>query len=303
MTEDWSNTSATTAGSRSTDPETPVREINAAEIGAAVSELVQQACYDLGRDVEQALEDAIEKEASTIGRDILRQLLDNARLARTDRIPLCQDTGFTVVFIELGQDAAIGGGNLDEAVNDGVRRGYTEGYLRKSIVTDPFRRENTGDNTPAVIHVTIVPGEKLHLTVMAKGGGCENVSVATVLSPGAGTDGVRDFIVGHVADSGANACPPLILGIGVGGTIEKAATLAKHALLRPVGDPNPDPALAELERSIVERCNATGIGPMGLGGTVTVLAAHVLTYPCHIASLPVALNVQCHSHRHRSCVL
>jgi len=277
-----------------------VRKIDVAEVTAALSELAQRACYDLGPDVERALETAMANETSSTGRDILRQLLDNAKLARDQHIPLCQDTGFAVVFVELGQEVAIVGGDLTESINEGVRRGYREGYLRNSIVADPFRRENTGDNTPAVVHVALVPGDRLRLTFMAKGGGCENMSAAAILTPGAGTAGVREFVVNQVSERGANACPPLILGIGVGGTVEKAALLAKQSLLRAVGEPNADPELAELEQSIVDACNATGIGPMGLGGAVTVLAAHVLTYPCHIASLPVALNIECHSHRHRS---
>ncbi len=277
-----------------------MREIDVAEISRAVSELAQQACYELGDDVVRALEVAFSKETSPTGQQVIRQLLDNANLARDKRIPLCQDTGFAVVFVELGQEVALVGGDLTDAIDEGVRQGYREGYLRKSVVRDPFSRDNTGDNTPAVVHVTLVPGDRLRLTFMAKGGGCENMSTTAVLTPGAGTDGVREFVVNQVSERGANACPPLILGIGIGGTIEKAALLAKQALLRGVGEPNPDPALAELESSVVDRCNATGIGPMGLGGTVTVLAAHVLTYPCHIASLPVALNIECHSHRHRS---
>ena len=277
-----------------------MREIDVAEVTIALSELAQQACYDLCRDVERALETAMANETSSTGRDILRQLLDNAKLARDQHIPLCQDTGFAVVFVELGQEVTLIGGDLTESINEGVRRGYREGYLRNSIVADPFCRENTGDNTPAVVHVALVPGDRLRLTFMAKGGGCENMSAVAMLTPGAGTAGVREFVVNQVSERGANACPPLILGIGVGGTIEKAALLAKQSLLRPVGEPNADPELAELEQSIVDACNATGIGPMGLGGTVTVLAAHVLTYPCHIASLPVALNIECHSHRHRS---
>jgi len=280
-----------------------VREIDAAQVTEAVSELAQQACYDLGHDVEQAIKTALETESSPTGRDILAQLVENANVARTDHIPLCQDTGFAVVFVELGQDAAVVGGDLTEAVNEGVRRGYSDGFLRKSIVGDPFKRDNTGDNTPAVIHTTVVPGDRLRLTFMAKGGGCENMSTAAVLTPAAGMNGVREFVVNHISQRGANACPPLILGIGVGGTIEKAAILAKQSLLRPVGEANPDPDLADLERTLVDSCNSTGIGPMGLGGTITVLAAHVLVYPCHIASLPVAVNVECHSHRHRSCTL
>jgi len=235
-----------------------VREIDVAEVTAALSELAQEVCYDLGQDVEQALKAALDSETSATGQDILRELLDNATLARDEHIPLCQDTGFAVVFVELGQEVAIVGGDLTEAINEGIRRGYREGYLRNSIVDDPFRRENTGDNTPAVVHVALVPGDRLRLTFMAKGGGCENMSAVAMLTPGAGMDGVREFVVNQVSEQGANACPPLILGIGVGGTVEKAALLAKQSLLRAVGEPNTDPELAELEQSIVDACNATG---------------------------------------------
>ena len=280
-----------------------MREIDAGLITGAVAELIGRACFELGDDVVSALEAAQKTETSATGKSILAQILENARIAKDERVPLCQDTGFAIVFAELGQDVFVTGGNLNDAINEGVRRGYADNYLRKSIVVDPFRRDNTGDNTPAVIHVEIVPGDKIRLTFMAKGGGCENMSVVRVLTPGEGMDGVRNFIVSQVSERGANACPPLILGIGVGGTVEKAAMMSKQALLRPVAGPNSDPAIADLEESITEACNATGVGPMGLGGNTTVLASHILTHPCHIASLPVALTVECHSHRHRSCEL
>jgi fumarate hydratase subunit alpha len=280
-----------------------VREIDAGLVTDAVAGLIGRACFELGDDVVKAIESAFETETSSTGKSILSQILENARIARDERVPLCQDTGFAVIFAELGQDVAVTGGDVNDAINEGVRRGYETNYLRKSIVVDPFRRENTGDNTPAVIHMSIVPGDQIRLTFMAKGGGSENMSLVRVLTPGEGMDGVRDFVVDQVSNRGANACPPLILGIGVGGTMEKAAILSKKALLRSVGEPNADPVIADLEQSIVDACNATGVGPMGLGGKVTVLAAHVLTYPCHIASLPVALNIECHSHRHRSCEL
>lgn len=280
-----------------------MREIDARLITDAVAELIGRACFELGDDVISAVESAAETETSATGKSILVQILKNAKIANDERVPLCQDTGFAVVFAELGQDVIVTGGAIDAAINDGVRRGYTDHYLRKSIVADPFCRDNTGDNTPAVIHTNIVPGDRIRLAFMAKGGGCENMSVVRVLTPGEGMDGVRAFVVNQISERGANACPPLILGIGVGGTVEKAAILSKEALLRPVGEHSTDPVIADLEKSIVEACNATGIGPMGLGGKTTVLAAHMLTHPCHIASLPVALTVECHSHRHRSCEL
>jgi len=277
-----------------------VREINAEQIADALEELIGHACFELSPDVETALRTALESETSELGRSVLEQIIENAQIARDEHIPLCQDTGFAVVFVELGQNVVVTGGDINDAINEGVRRGYANHYLRKSIVADPFRRDNTGTNTPAVVHIKIVSGDTLRLTFMAKGGGCENMSALRVLKPGEGMDGVRDFAVSHVAERGANACPPLILGIGVGGTVEKAAILSKEALLRPVGEPNGDPAIAKLENDIAEACNNTGVGPMGLGGRTTVLAVHILTYPCHIASLPVAITVECHSHRHRS---
>ncbi|GAB6062456.1 fumarate hydratase [Deferrisoma palaeochoriense] len=269
----------------------------------AITETVRRLCVEantrLGDDVVRAFERFRDAEESPTGRDVLEQLLENARIARDEGLPLCQDTGFAVVFVELGQDVHLVGGDLYEAVNEGVRRGYEEGYLRKSIVADPLRRKNTGDNTPAVVHVRIVPGDRVRITFAPKGGGSENMSGIAMLKPADGVEGVKRFVVERVREAGPNPCPPTIVGVGIGGTFEVAALLAKRALLRPVGEPNPDPFYADLERELLGRINALGIGPAGLGGTTTSLAVHIEAHPCHIASLPVAVNIQCHSARHK----
>jgi fumarate hydratase subunit alpha len=281
-----------------------VREIRCEKITETVARLCIEANYYLGDDVLRALRQAREAEVSPVGREVLNQLLENADVAREEEMPLCQDTGLTVVFLGVGQDAHIVGGDLYEAIHEGVRRGYEEGYLRKSVVDKPFSaRANTRDNTPAVIHTQIVPGDQLKITVVPKGGGSENMSALVMLKPADGRQGVVDFVVETVRKAGANPCPPTIVGVGVGGTVEKAMWLAKHSLLREVGQPSPAPEVAELERDILERVNELGIGPQGLGGSTTSLAVHVETYPCHIASLPVAVNIQCHSARHKEAVL
>jgi len=281
-----------------------VREIRCEEIAETVAHLCIEANYYLGDDVLRALRQAREAEVSPVGREVLDQLLENADVAREEEMPLCQDTGLTVVFLEVGQDAHIVGGDLYEAIQEGVKRGYEEGYLRKSVVEKPFSaRINTRDNTPAVIHTQIVPGDKLKITVVPKGGGSENMSALAMLKPADGRQGVVDFVVETVKKAGANPCPPTIVGVGVGGTVEKTMWLAKHSLLREVGQPSPDPEVAELERDILERVNKLGVGPQGLGGSMTSLAVHVETHPCHIASLPVAVNIQCHSARHKEAVL
>ena len=281
-----------------------MREISAQEITEAVARLAIAACYDLGDDVLNALRRAREGEPSPLGREILDMILENAEIARQGEFPLCQDTGFTVVLLEVGQDVHIIGGNLSEAVTEGVRRGYREGYLRKSIVRQPFSaRVNTGDNTPPVIHTTIVPGEQVKIIVAPKGGGSENMSYLCVFPPAAGRQGIVEFVVESVHKSGANPCPPVIVGVGVGGTMEQAALLAKSALFREVGKPHPDAEVAALEAEILARVNRLGIGPLGLGGGTTALAVHVETFPCHIASLPVAVNLQCHSARHKEAIL
>ncbi|SHE49611.1 fumarate hydratase subunit alpha [Desulfofundulus australicus DSM 11792] len=280
-----------------------MRLIDAATITATVAELCQKANYELGEDVLRAFNEALEQEISLTGKDVLQQLLENARIAREEQVPMCQDTGFAVVFLEIGQEVMITGGDLYEAVNEGVRRGYRDGYLRKSIVDHPLRRKNTGDNTPAVIHTRIVPGDKLRIVVAPKGGGSENMSGLRMLKPAEGVEGVKNFVIEQVRAAGPNPCPPVVVGVGIGGTFEKAALLAKEALLRPLGQPHPDAEIAALEKELLEAINNLGIGPQGLGGRITALAVHVEVYPCHIASLPVAVNINCHASRHKEAVL
>jgi fumarate hydratase subunit alpha len=279
-----------------------MREIHFSQITAAVRDLAVSANTHLGQDVLEAFERAIDQEISPTGKDILAKLIENAHIAREERIPICQDTGFAVVFVELGQEVHLVGGDLNEAIHEGVRQGYQEGYLRKSIC-HPFTRDNTGDNTPAIIHLEMVPGDGLHLIVAPKGGGSENMSRVTMLTPAVGIQGVKDFVVQRVKESGANPCPPTIVGVGIGGTFEMAAMLAKKALLRPLSSRNPDPELANLEDELLEGINGLGIGPQGLGGRITSLAVHVNMMPCHIASLPVAVNIQCHAARHKEIEL
>ncbi len=251
----------------------------------------------------EAIQKAYDCELSQTGREIIQQLINNAQIAADEKVPMCQDTGYAVVFVELGQDVHIEGGLLEDAVNDGVRRGYTEGYLRKSIVGHPLERVNTGDNTPAVLHVKLVPGEHMKIIIAPKGGGSENMSAIKMLKPAEGVEGVKKFILDTVRAAGPNPCPPIIVGVGIGGTMEKAALIAKEALLRPVGTSSPRPEIAKLESEILNDINALGIGPLGLGGICTALAVHVEIYPAHIASLPVAVNINCHAGRHREIVL
>lgn len=280
-----------------------MREIRASRITNAVAELCMRANYELGDDVYQALKDGAANEESAVGRDVFNQLVENADIARSEQVPMCQDTGFAVVFVELGQDVHITGGLLADAINAGVAKGYSEGYLRKSIVGHPLERMNTGDNTPAVIHTEIVPGDKLKITVAPKGGGSENMSGVRMLKPSDGVEGVKKFVVELVKAAGSNPCPPIVVGVGIGGTMDKAAVLAKKALVREIGEHNLDPADAELEKELLRLVNDTGVGPAGLGGRITALAVNVETYPCHIASLPVAVNIQCHAARHKEVVL
>lgn len=281
-----------------------MRNIEGSKITETVARLFQEANFDLGEDVLDSLKRARDKEESPLGRQVLEQILENASIARGERIPICQDCGTAVVFLELGQDAHIVGGDLYQAVEEGVRQGYSQGYLRKSIVMQPFSaRVNTRDNTPAVIHLEMVKGDGLHITVMPKGGGSENMSRLTVLKPAEGRQGVIDYVVTAVDEAGSNPCPPVIVGVGVGGTADKAVILAKKALLRRVGEPNPDPEVAELERDILDRVNSLGIGPQGFGGRTTALAVHAEVFPTHIASLPVAVNLQCHAARHKEARL
>jgi len=280
-----------------------MRPIGAEKITDAVADLCRRANCELGEDMRRALEDAVSAEESPVGKEILSQLIENAHIACDEQVPMCQDTGLTVVFVELGQDVHITGGSLGDAINAGVAEGYCGGYLRNSIVRHPLRRENTGDNTPAVIHTEIVPGDKLKIIVAPKGGGSENMSGVRMLKPSDGVEGVKRFVLELVEAAGSNPCPPIIVGVGIGGTMEKAAILAKKALLRRVGDHNPNPADAELEKELLALVNSTGIGPAGLGGRITALAVNVETYPCHIASLPVAVNIQCHAARHKEVVM
>jgi fumarate hydratase subunit alpha len=279
-----------------------MREIHTSQVTAAIRDMCISANLDLGEDVEHSFKEGIEKETSPAGKDILARLLDNAKIARESRIPICQDTGFGVVFIELGQDVHIVGGDLKEAVSEGVRQGYRDGYLRKSIC-HPFTRKNTGDNTPSILHLEMVPGDKVKIIVAPKGGGSENMSRVTMLTPAVGIKGVKDFVVQRVKESGSNPCPPIIVGVGIGGTFEAAALLAKKALLREIGSANPDPEMAALEKELLDEVNRLGIGPQGLGGRVTALAVHAMMMPCHIASLPLAVNIQCHAARHKETVL
>lgn len=280
-----------------------MKEIQASQITKTVKELCMNANYHLGADVLKILQVSKEKEKSATGIAVLNQILENAKIADTENVPMCQDTGFTVVFVKLGQDAHIVGDTLENAINEGVRQGYQEGYLRKSIVKDPLRRVNTGDNTPAVIWIDSVPGDKLEIEIEPKGGGSENMSGISMLKPADGIEGVKKFIIDRVFKSGSNPCPPIIVGVGIGGTFEKCAQLAKKATLRELGKPNADPFYADLEKELLTEINKLGLGPMGLGGETTALAVHIETYPCHIASLPVAVNIQCHAARHKKAIL
>ena len=281
-----------------------VREIQCQEITEVVERLFIEACYELPDDVLRAIRKARESEVSPLGQDILQQILDNAEIARCGEFPLCQDTGLAVVFLELGQEVHVAGGDLNECIAEGVRRGYRNGYLRKSAVDHPYsQRINTRDNTPPIVHIRSVPGDHLKITVLPKGGGSENMSYLRMMSPAMGRQGVADFVVKAVEESGANPCPPVIVGVGIGGTADHALLLAKEALLREVGKPSQNVEDASLEAEILERVNRLGIGPQGLGGRITALAVHVESHPCHIASLPVAVNMQCHSARHKEQVL
>jgi fumarate hydratase subunit alpha len=279
-----------------------MREVNVKLITEKVRALCMEANTDLGEDVLQAFDRAIGKEESPLGVEILKELKENAWIAKEERVPICQDTGFAVIFLELGQDVHLVGGDLREAILEGVREGYREGYLRKSIC-HPFTRANTGDNTPAIIHTEIVPGEKIKITVAPKGGGSENMSRVVMLTPSDGVEGIKRFVVQRVKESGSNPCPPTIVGVGIGGTFEQAALLAKKSLLRPLGSRNSDPELDKLESEILNEINRLGIGPQGLGGRTTSLAVQILMMPCHIASFPLAVNIQCHAQRHKEAII
>ena len=279
-----------------------MRQISVGSIVDAVKNAAIQANFELGDDVNYAFKRALSYEESPVGKEILGQLIENARIAKDNRIPICQDTGVAVLFAEVGQDVAIVGGDFKSALQEGIRQGYRQGYLRKSLC-HPFTRKNTGDNTPIVLHLDMVPGERLKIWVVPKGGGSENMSRLFMLPPSAGWPGVKEKVVNTVVEAGPNPCPPTIVGVGIGGNFEKAALLAKKSLLRPLGTPNEEPELHEMEKELLTDINKSGVGPQGLGGRVTSLEVHVLMMPCHIASLPLAINIQCHASRHLEIAL
>jgi fumarate hydratase subunit alpha len=285
-------------------PAASIRELDVAAITAAVKQLCMEANYDLPDDVYTALQAGREAEESPVGRAVFAQLIENADIARRDRVPVCQDTGFAVFFVRLGQDVHLVGGDFAGALNEGVRQGYTEGYLRKSIAEEPAQaRRNTRDNTPAVIHTEIVPGDGVEIWMMAKGGGAENMSSLNMLKPSQGWQGMVEAVVDTVSRAGSNPCPPIVIGVGVGGTIDMVTVLAKKALLRDLGSAHPDERIAAMEAELLGKINALGIGPQGLGGTQTCLGVFIEEMPCHIASMPVAVNMQCHAQRHKRVVL
>jgi fumarate hydratase subunit alpha len=279
-----------------------MREIHVDEIRDNVAQICIDAAYNVSEDVLTAFDRAIETEKAPGAKEIIGLLKENARIAREERIPVCQDTGIAIFFVEIGQDLRIKNGFIVDAVNEGVRKGYREGYLRKSVV-DPLTRKNTGDNTPAIVYTELVPGDKLKISFMPKGAGSENMSAIRMMRPTEGVEGIRDFVLECVRKAGANPCPPVVVGVGIGGDFEKAALIAKKALLRPVGSPNARLELASLEEMLLKAVNKTGIGPEGLGGEVTAMAVHVESFPCHIASLPVAVNINCHAARHKTIIL
>ncbi len=279
-----------------------MREIHVEDIRDRVAQICIDAAYVLSEDVLAAFDRALEMETSPVGKDTLELLIENARIAREESIPICQDTGIAIFFVEIGQDLRIKNGFIVDAINEGVRKGYSEGYLRKSVV-DPLTRKNTDDNTPAIVYTELMPGDKLKISFMPKGAGSENMSMIRMLKPTEGVAGIRHFVLDCVRKAGANPCPPVVIGIGIGGDLEKAALLSKKSLLRSVGSPNPRLELAALEEDLLKRVNKTGIGPEGLGGTVTAMAVHVESFPCHISSLPVAVNINCHAARHKTIIL
>ena len=280
-----------------------IRTVKTSEITENIKEMCIEANYYLSRDMDAAMKNAAATEESELGQKILNQLQDNLEIADKEQIPICQDTGMAVVFIEVGQDVHFEGDAIEDAINEGVRQGYVDGYLRKSVVKDPLIRENTKDNTPAVIHYDLVPGDKVKITVAPKGFGSENMSRVFMLKPADGIEGVKAAILTAVKDAGPNACPPMVVGVGIGGTFEKCAIMAKQALTRPVNVHSAIPYVAEMEKELLENINKTGIGPGGLGGTTTALAVNINTYPTHIAGLPVAVNICCHVCRHSTRVL
>ena len=275
-----------------------IRTVEVKDIAANIREMCIEANHFLAPDMGRALNRAVISEKSPLGRQILRQLEENLEIAAEEMIPICQDTGMAVIFLEVGQDVHLEGGSLEDAVNEGVRRGYADGFLRKSVVKDPLIRENTKDNTPAVIHTRIVPGKQIKITVAPKGFGSENMSRIFMLKPAEGVEGVKNAVLTAVRDAGPNACPPMVVGVGIGGTFEKCALLAKEALTREAGSHSPIPYVKEMEEELLDKINGLGIGPGGLGGTITALAVNINTYPTHIAGLPVAINICCHVNRH-----
>ncbi|MEE8575403.1 MAG: fumarate hydratase [Thermodesulfobacteriota bacterium] len=278
-----------------------MRNVSSKDITEEVKKLCIDAAYHLGEDVCDAIKGALETEKSPLGKDVLSQIVENFEIADSEDVPMCQDTGLAVFFVEIGSEVALDG-PVEDAINEGVRQGYEEGYLRKSVC-DPFSRKNTGDNTPAIIHTAITAGDKIRVMLAAKGGGSENMSGIAMLKPAQGLPGVKEFVVRTIRESGGNPCPPIIVGVGIGGNFEKSAIMSKRSLFRKVGEPSPIELVAMLEKEILFEVNALGVGPMGFGGTTTALAVHIDTAPCHIASFPVAVNVQCHADRHKEIVI
>ena len=279
-----------------------MRELNLNDVTKAVKSLAIDACYNLNDDVLNCIKCYKDKETSELGKYVLEKIIENDELAKRDSLPMCQDTGVAVVFVEIGNQV-IFNGNIEDAINQGIREAYTEGYLRKSVVSHPFNRINTIDNTPAIIHYKITEGESVKITVAPKGGGSENVSLVKMLIPADGIEGVKKLVLDTVFNAGGKPCPPIIIGLGIGGNLEKSALLAKEALMRDIDDENKDPILNKLEKELLSEVNKLGIGPMGFGGNTTALAVKINSYPCHIASLPVAINIQCHASRHKSIIL
>jgi fumarate hydratase subunit alpha len=280
-----------------------MRTINTADIIPVIAELAKKACYELDDNFMDALHRAVKKEVSPYGKETLQLLIDNAEYAKMEQIACCHDTGTAVVILEIGQEINWRGIPLFDAVNEGIRQGYEEGYLRKSIVKDPLNRINTGDNTPAVLHTEIVPGDKVTMTVMPKGGGSENMGAFSTLVPAAGDEGVKNFVIKTIKNAGGKTCPPVIVGVGVGGTMDQCTWIAKKALLRPIGTRNSNPFYASMEEELTEKINKLGIGPLGMGGRITALDVHIEYYPCHITTLPVAVNFQCHASRHAQAII
>jgi len=279
-----------------------MREVHVSEIVPTVKKLLIDANYHIGQDIVDAFDKGIQKDESPVAKEVLKELKENVGISAEGEYPICQDTGLAVLFVDIGQDVHIVGGNIREALNEGVRQAYKDGYLRKSSC-DPFTRKNTGDNTPAIVHYDIVPGDKIRIMAVPKGGGAENMSRVHMLAPSAGIEGIKDFVVNRMKEAGSNPCPPTVVGVGIGGTFERTAILAKKALLRKVGQRNPDPKIAKIEQEVLERINKLGIGPMGYGGTTTALDVFFEVEPCHIASLPLAVNVQCHANRHKEATI